>query len=202
MSNVTQFGSRTTGECVDGQGSSVWQPERSQATLQQLSWLVTLISLRFTLGYYQRVRGHYSPASARWELPGYNVGARSLWDTLHSELTQPSSAILISFLFLSLFQYDKLSLCEMSAVSQEEKEKKKRRRRKAPGPCLLLKISLVKFSPSPRQAAQTQGPRGVRGRSSRASKKRGGRAKQKHTQRANSPSKAGPGSPVCAWEVC
>lgn len=32
------------------------------------------------MGYYQKVRGHYSPVRAQWELPGYNVGARSLWN--------------------------------------------------------------------------------------------------------------------------
>lgn len=47
------------------------------------------------MGHYQRVGGHYWPVKAHWELPGYNVGARSLQNTLHSELRR----LLYCFLF-------------------------------------------------------------------------------------------------------
>lgn len=117
--------------------------------------------------YYQRVRGHYLPLRAHWELPGHDVGAGSLRNILHSELSQLSSALLLSFSFSPPLRYDTLSHREMSAVSQEEKKK----RRKAVVPLLLLlKISLVKFSPSQRLAAQTRGLQGVRGRRGKARK--------------------------------
>lgn len=119
-----------------------------------------------TMDYYQRVRGHYLPVRAHWELPGYNVGAGSLQNILHSELSQLSHALLSFFPPLFPFQYDTLSHRKMSAVSQEEKKK----RRKVLVLLLLLKISLVKFSLSQRQAAQTRGLLGVRGRRGRARK--------------------------------
>lgn len=93
----------------------------------------------------------------------------------------------------------------MSAVSQEERKTKGRST--VVVHLLLLKISLVKFSLSQRLAARNQGLQGVKGRRGRPrdqkeKKKKGGGGggglKQKRIERANSPSKAGPRSPICA----
>ena len=184
---------RKWGKSISGQENYIYVEAlvRSQAIFQQLLCLVTWNPYNGTMGYYQRVRGNFLPVRAHWALSGYNVGARSLrgiLEYLHWVEWTPSRP-----------PYDTLSHCKMSAMPQEEKKKK---RRKAVVPLLLLKISLVKFSLSQRQAAQTLGLQGVRGRTGGAGKKKkgterewaGGRVKQKDREWANSPSKAGLGT--------
>lgn len=83
-------------------------------------------------------------------------------------LSWDGSLVFGCFLFLLPFQYDTVTRLKMSAVSREERRKKRRSTVLVPLP--LLKISLVKFSPSQRLAAQTLGLQGARGRRGKARK--------------------------------
>lgn len=142
---------KVRGKSIIGQENYVHALVRSQCTLQQLPWPVTWTPRWCTMGYYQRVRGHYLPVRVHWELPSCNVGAGSLQNILHSDLSQLCCAELFSFFSppsnMTHFPHHK-----MSAVSQEEEKRKE-----AFVSPLLLKISLVKFGLSQRLPPQTQG---------------------------------------------
>lgn len=84
--------------------------------------------------------------------PAGNTAAKSLQNALHSEWRRLSGVPLFSL--CSPSNVTQIPVHQMSAASQEERRMMRRRVVAAPLP--FLKISLVKFSPSPRLAAQAR----------------------------------------------
>lgn len=136
----------------------------SRAPLQQLLLSVAQNGLCCTMGYYQRLRGRHLPVKS--SLRAASLQHCSKVPAECFALCVETTLFVPQFSLCSPSNVTQFLVHQMSAASQEER--RKRRRSMVAVPLPFLKISLVKFSPSLRLAAQTlEGLQGGRGQRSR-----------------------------------
>lgn len=166
------------------------------------------------MGYYQKVRGHYSPVRAHWELPGYNVGARSLWNIC--SLSWINWLVLYNPRYTPTAPQPTPPNMTHFLIAKCQQCLKRRRRREERQLFLFSFWRLVWLSSACLKGRllrlKVYGE--LRGRIDRGREKKdqkrhgqweGGWSRRREGEgerdRANSPSKGSLGTPICAWRA-